>query len=283
MNRIYVLLIFLLISLSARSQEDICIGKRFSIFSETLNEEREYWLYLPDSYAKETEKQYPVIYLLDASNFFTSLVGFQQAYSKSRIPVMSECIIVGVVSGKDRAKDFTPTKSSYLRDGTKLSPEKAIGGGGEDFSTFLGKELRDEINRTYRINGRNILVGHSYSALFTLSTLLCHTEMFTTYIAFDPSLWWDDMYVIKQAETLFRGKNMTGISLYLGFGGKMRPDEKDFYLPSVERFRKEVLPIAKENGLLLIDKSFPNDNHGTIMLSGLADAFKVLPASIYQQ
>lgn len=69
MIRIQFFLIFLLLPLTMRSQEDICIGKRYSLYSAFLQEERDYWIYLPQNYDRDTTQNYPVIYLLDGGSF----------------------------------------------------------------------------------------------------------------------------------------------------------------------------------------------------------------------
>ena len=81
MIRIQFFLIFLLLPLTMRSQEDICIGKRYSLYSAFLQEERDYWIYLPQNYDRDTTQNYPVIYLLDGGSFFHSLVGISQTLS----------------------------------------------------------------------------------------------------------------------------------------------------------------------------------------------------------
>ena len=81
MIRIQFFLIFLLLPLTMRSQEDICIGKRYSLYSAFLQEERDYWIYLPQNYDRDTTQNYPVIYLLDGGSFFHSLVGISQMLS----------------------------------------------------------------------------------------------------------------------------------------------------------------------------------------------------------
>lgn len=275
---IFLVILILLLPFGCFSQEDICIGKRYSLVSKTLGEEREYWIHLPDSYTIENEKNYPVIYLLDASNFFHSLIGIQRTFYRSRIPIMPECIIVGVISGKNRMEDFTPTKSSFQRDGKILSEEKAVGGGSKRFTTFLGEELRSVIDQNYRTNKQNTLIGHSLSGLFTVGTLLYHSDLFLTYIAFDPSLWWDDQYIIKQAETIFKQKDMSGISLYVAYGGKLRPDQKTLN-PSAMNAFIDILPLAKENGLSATQEAFPDDNHGSIFTSAIGKALKAVPFS----
>ena len=111
MIRIQFFLIFLLLPLTMRSQEDICIGKRYSLDSAFLQEERDYWIYLPQNYDRDTTQNYPVIYLLDGGSFFHSLVGISQTLSTVKGKYLPSCIIAGVIS-TDRTRDFTPTASA---------------------------------------------------------------------------------------------------------------------------------------------------------------------------
>lgn len=45
--------------LSAQKQDSIYIGTRHTLFSEILNEERKYWIYVPETKAGEKGKAYP--------------------------------------------------------------------------------------------------------------------------------------------------------------------------------------------------------------------------------
>lgn len=55
MSRTHILLIFLLLPLILRSQEDICIGKELALYSTVLQEERSYWIHLPEHYNMDTK------------------------------------------------------------------------------------------------------------------------------------------------------------------------------------------------------------------------------------
>ena len=70
--------------LSAQKQDSIYIGTRHTLFSEILNEERKYWIYVPETKAGEKGKAYPVLYLLDGDSFFHSVVGFTRFFSSSK-------------------------------------------------------------------------------------------------------------------------------------------------------------------------------------------------------
>ena len=201
MSRTHILLIFLLLPLTLRSQEDICIGKELVLYSTVLQEERSYWIHLPEHYNMDTKQRYPVVYLLDGDSFFHSLVGIRKTLASGRGKYLPPCIIVGVLNS-DRTRDFTPTASAAGRDGKISIDAIPQGGGSEAFSKFLTEELRPAIDSAYRTNGWNMLIGHSYAGLFTLNTFLRHTELFDTYLAVDPSLWWDQGRLVREAEAV---------------------------------------------------------------------------------
>ena len=106
MSRTHILLIFLLLPLTLRSQEDICIGKELVLYSTVLQEERSYWIHLPEHYNMDTKQRYPVVYLLDGDSFFHSLVGIRKTLASGRGKYLPPCIIVGVLNS-DRTRDFT--------------------------------------------------------------------------------------------------------------------------------------------------------------------------------
>ena len=166
MSRTHILLIFLLLPLTLRSQEDICIGKELVLYSTVLQEERSYWIHLPEHYNMDTKQCYPVVYLLDGDSFFHSLVGIRKTLASGRGKYLPPCIIVGVLN-TDRTRDFTPTASAAGRDGKISIDAIPQGGGSEAFSKFLTEELRPAIDSAYRTNGWNMLIGHSYAGLFT--------------------------------------------------------------------------------------------------------------------
>ncbi|WP_297905282.1 alpha/beta hydrolase-fold protein [uncultured Parabacteroides sp.] len=273
MSRTHILLIFLLLPLTLRSQEDICIGKERSLYSATLQEERSYWIHLPELYDADTIRRYPVVYLLDGDSFFHSLVGIRKTLASGKGKYLSPCIIVGVLN-TDRTRDFTPTASAAGRDGKIAVGAVPQGGGSEAFCKFLTEELRAVIDSTYRTSGWNMLIGHSYAGLFTLDTFLRHTELFDTYLAVDPSLWWDQGRLVREAKRWIEGRDFKGKSLYVGVASKKRTDRVDIHLDKVSCFLSEVLPQAEN--LRFFSKSFPDENHGTVAIPGIYDGIKQL-------
>lgn len=87
MTKTLILFIFLLLPLTMRSQEDISIGRKYNLYSSVLQEERSYWIHLPENYEEDETHTYPVIYLLDGDSFFHSLVGIQKTLASGKGPV----------------------------------------------------------------------------------------------------------------------------------------------------------------------------------------------------
>ena len=109
-----------------------------------------------------------------------------------------------------------------------------------------------------------MLIGHSYAGLFTLNTFLRHTELFDTYLAVDPSLWWDRGRLVREAEALVAGRDFKGKSLYIGVASKKRTDRVDIHLDK------------QAENLRFFSKSFPDENHGTVAVPGIYDGIKQL-------
>jgi predicted alpha/beta superfamily hydrolase len=257
------------------SGQDICIGTKDTVYSRVLQEERTYWIHLPENYADSVHKSYPVIYLLDGDLFFHALVAVQRSYSRARQAVMPECIIVGILS-TDRTRDFTLSKSAYRRDGKRYEGDKETGGGSELFTACLRDELRTKINKTYRTNNLNIIIGHSFGALFVMNTLLLHSELFDIYVALDPSFWWDNGKLRNDADRIFETKQFNNVRLYMAIARKARPEVNNIHWNTADSFINETLPKGIKNGLNVNYKIFPDENHGTIPIPGMLDALKII-------
>jgi uncharacterized protein len=73
-------------------------------------------------------------------------------------------------------------------------------GGSEKFRAFIKEELLPEINKRYRTTSTRSIIGESLSCLFVMETFFLSPDMFDNYIAFDPSLWWNNNYLVRTAK-----------------------------------------------------------------------------------
>ena len=89
-----------------------------------------------------------------------------------------------------RAYDYTPPSPDGNPMPDPITPERQ-NGGAPDFLHFIATQIRPRIAQLTPTNpAQQTLWGHSYGALFVLYTLFERPELFSHYIAADPSLWW---------------------------------------------------------------------------------------------
>jgi predicted alpha/beta superfamily hydrolase len=212
-------ILLLLTMLSIRAQQTN-ITKEDSLYSHVLNEQRKMHVVFPLDYDSTKTAQYEVVYCLDdIAEFLVTEWNFLQG--EGFIP--KNMIMVGITNanknGADmRERDFSPTKTW---DNT---------GGASNFLSFIKKELIPYVQEKYKgATDGNTLYGGSLAGLFVMYTLLAEPTLFTSYIAIEPSLWWDNFWLNKTAEekiaamkdacnTLFLAVREGAARRYMGVG-----------------------------------------------------------------
>lgn len=84
----------------------IVAGQVKKIWSTKLGEERRLLIALPNHY-EQSDRSYPVLYLLDANEQFLNAAASVQTLSSAWVERMPETIIVGIVN-TERTRDFRP-------------------------------------------------------------------------------------------------------------------------------------------------------------------------------
>jgi predicted alpha/beta superfamily hydrolase len=207
-----ILFLFLLITIATADAQmvknnQIVIGKTDSVNSKILGEKRKVWVYLPNGYDNNaySKQTYPVIYLLDGDGHFSSVTGMIQQLSEVNGNTVVPQMIVVAILNTDRTRDLTPTKALTGPDGSNADFLRSSGGG-EKFTAFMEKELMPHIDSTYHTAPYKMLIGHSFGALTAINILLNHTDMFNSYVAIDPSMWWDGKKLLNQSRQLLAQK-----------------------------------------------------------------------------
>jgi hypothetical protein len=143
------------------------------ISSDFLEGDRQIKIQLPRSYESNPEKEYPLIFVLDADYLFEPIGGMIDYLSYwQEIP---EAIVIGVLQKEFRNNDFEVGGENYL-------PIKD----GQRFFDFLELELTTYIEENYRTSPLRIIVGHGKSANFANFFLLKTDPLFQGYINFSP-------------------------------------------------------------------------------------------------
>jgi hypothetical protein len=220
--------------------EKIEIGDRLMISSKILNEDRQILIRLPRDY-HNSDKRYPVLYVLDGEFFFyqaISAVDFLSECSYIYNNPMPEMIVAGIVN-VDRNRDYTPTYAPNQL-GSLYYPTS---GKADLFLKFFEKELIPEIDNKYRTQPFRALAGWSFGGLFTIHAYTNKPELFSAYLAISPSLWWDkDLYVSKfdsiYKNFQFRDKKLT-ITWGSLEGGNIGRTVKNGFVPIMEKMIPE--------------------------------------------
>ena len=252
----------------------ITIGRIDSLQSNILNEHRKILVYVPNSSSKNeiSQQRYPVLYLLDGDAHFNSVVGMIQQLSQvNRNTILPEMIVVGIPN-TDRTRDLTPTHVKSDPSFKNMENILKSSGGGENFISFIEKELMPYINTNYPTSPYKILIGHSFGGLTVMNTLVNHTNLFNSYICIDPSMSWDNMNFLTTTQKALTEKDFKGTTLYLGIANTLEGEvsikniQKDTtfsnrHIRSV--FEMDNCIKKKSNGLQYQSKFYSNDTHAS--------------------
>jgi predicted alpha/beta superfamily hydrolase len=261
-----------LIAAPAASQpirpEPLTIGETFTIESGALKETRRINVYLPAAYAETPTLRLPVLYMPDGgmAEDFLHVAGLLLVSIGNA--TMRPFVLVGI-ENTERRRDMTgPTENPEDR---KIAPRV---GGSAAFRTFIRDELMPRITERYRTTGETAIVGESLAGLFVVETLLREPELFDTYIAFDPSLWWTNQSLLREAPDLLRAARGSR-TVYLA-------NSSEPGLATVTQRLAALLEKGQFRGLTWHYEPMPGEQHSTIYHPAALRAFRYLfkPAEV---
>ncbi len=241
----------------------LVIGETFTIDSRILGETRRINVYMPPGYAESPDARLPVLYMPDGglAEDFLHVAGLVQISVANQ--TMRPFLLVGI-ENTQRRRDMTgPTESE---DDKKIAPRV---GGSEAFRAFIRDELMREVKRRYRTTDETAIVGESLAGLFVIETFLLEPDLFNTYIAFDPSLWWNNQKLVKGAGERLRARPRLQKKLYFASS-----DEKGI-VEMTERFA-EALGKNAPSGVDWHYEKMPQEKHSTIYHPGALKAFRAV-------
>lgn len=252
MKKLFVILFFNIFFVELTlAQKPFTLGTTTSIESKELNESRTLNIYTPKSYHPDSNKTYPVIYLLDgsANEDFVHIVGLIQFLNMSL--EMPETIVVGIAN-VDRKRDFTfPTTIKKDKEDFPTTGSSA------KFINFIANELQPYVEKSYKVNNSKTIIGQSLGGLLATEILLKNGKLFNNYIIVSPSLWWDDQSLLKNVDTLINNQKLSHIQVFVAVGeeGKVMKDDT-----------KKLAELAsKAKDLTVNFEFFEKEDHATIL------------------
>ena len=152
---------------------------------------RKAYIYLPDSYAKEPEKRYPVMYMFDGHNvFFDEEATFGKSWNMNKFmqETGKELIIVGIEcnhEGNKRLIEYAPFTYTNSEHGK-------IKGKGSITMNWLVRNLKPYVDKEYRTlpdRKNTIIAGSSMGGLMALYGGTVYNHVFQRAACLSPSLW----------------------------------------------------------------------------------------------
>jgi predicted alpha/beta superfamily hydrolase len=151
-------------------------------------------------------------------------------------------------------------------DDKKIAPRV---GGSSSFRRFIRNELMPEIERRYRTASETAIVGESLAGLFVVETFLLEPDLFDTYIAIDPSLWWNNEKLVNGAAEKLRARPELAKTLYLASS-----NEKGIAAVT-ERFAG-ILNTSAPSSVRWHYERMTNEAHSTIYHPAALYAFRLV-------
>lgn len=255
--------LLLSVLLQAGASQPLAIGETFTIDSKVLGETRRINVYRPSPYGLAPDAPLPVLYMPDGGigEDFLHVAGLVQVSTGNG--TMRPFLLVGI-ENTERRRDLTgPTGNAEDRT---IAPRV---GGSATFRAFIRTELMPAIRARYRTLDETAIVGESLAGLFVVETLLLEPALFDTYIAFDPSLWWNDAGLVAAAAPALAAPAMQTRRLFIATSAD--GDRAD----AAKRF-VEVLKKSRPTGPAWTYEAMPGETHATIYHPAALRAFRLL-------
>lgn len=169
--------------------------------TRTRNQHYQLNIALPQSYATNPDKHYPVLYLLDPYWDFNAINSMTSTLIYDKY--IPEIIVVGIgYSGENpdfgtlRQIDYTPVPDKFDKNS----------GDAKAFLEFLELEVIPKIETELRVDSSfRALAGASLGGLFSLYAMFEKPDLFQGYIASSPAILWGRRWIMQREIEYFWG------------------------------------------------------------------------------
>ncbi|MCR9051259.1 MAG: alpha/beta hydrolase [Phaeodactylibacter xiamenensis] len=231
--------------------DQVPIHKSITIHSRFVGEERVINIWMPPGY-EDGGKAFPVLYMPDGGigeDFPHIANTLSELITSNKI----EPVLLVGIENTERGRDLTGESKvdAHEKYGIPMAD------GAKNFRAFILEELVPEIERNYQTTGEKGIIGESLAGLFVVETFLLQPGAFEFYIAMDPSLWWNDNFLVKNAAAYLT--EVPDGSRKLWFAGSNTTDIFEY-----TRQFAELLEREQPKGLDWKYSDEPDEKHHTI-------------------
>ncbi len=236
---------------NAQESESLVIGDTFTLHSKVLSETRRINVFTSTVYGQASPDPLPVLYMPDGgmAEDFLHVAGLLQVLTSNGS--IRPFLLVGI-ENTERRRDLTGP--------TTVASDKEIAprvGGSASFRKFLRAELMPEISERYRTTTETAIIGESLAGLFVVETLLLEPDLFQTYVAIDPSLWWNGESLIQGGGELLEAVRGRDLTLFLA------NSSEPGIAAAVRKLAQRLHAVAPAT-LSWTHQEFPAEQHSTI-------------------
>jgi len=178
-------------------------------YSHNLGSKRDFFVWLPPNYSKETHKKYPVLYMHDGQNLIdpkTSYTGKDWRVDETVTRLIkehkiTEIIVVGINNTENRLEEYSDSDK------------------GNKYLKFLVEELKPFIDtkyRTLRDKHNTAIIGSSMGGLISFIAAWKYPEVFSMAGCMSSSFYYNDEKIFKTIEAYDGAKKQ--IKFYIDHG-----------------------------------------------------------------
>ncbi|WP_394204811.1 alpha/beta hydrolase [Shewanella waksmanii] len=229
-------------------------GTLFHHQSKVFASERRFMVSLPERYALYEQRQYPVLYVVDADFQFQHVAAV--SYHLARMGKIPPMIVVGIANQGN---------SDYLYSSTWPVEGEADFGGAARFHQYLANELIPYINNHYRTSDAQALAGYSLGGLFSLYAMMQSNTPFNAFLAMSPSIWVDNYALHNMVAPLLQQQKLTA-PLFVSVANEQGMGVDKL----IETLEQHAGNLSWQY------QQYPNENHFTTALPALYDGLQFL-------
>lgn len=239
------------VAAGASAAAPLAIGETFTMESKIMGETRRINVYSARAWDVKPDAPLPVLFMLDGgvAEDFVHTAGLLQISVASL--TMRSFMLVGIENTQRRRDMTAPTENA---EDKKIAP---VVGGSAAFRRFIREELMPQVKARYKTTGETALIGESLAGMFVLEIFLQAPEMFDTFIAIDPTLWWNDRHILKTAADTLRSRQHLDKTLFIATSGEKGQPELAQQLEGalsgvkVEGLRWQMVPMLDESHMTI--------------------------------
>ena len=196
------------------------------------NKQYELLIKLPENYAENKDKTYPVIY-------FTDAVWHIELLSSATFFMMEDVILVGISWQKDISEDLKQKYGAHFsrfgdysfKKRTNSKHPKIKFGQANNHLSFIRKDVFRYVEENYRTDPSNrTYFGFSAGGIFGTYALMAQPDTFKNYILGSPSIWRDGPDLFAQENAALKNKDLE-INVFISYGElekELSPHVEDF-------------------------------------------------------